>query len=615
MLFPVFNMLTGPATHGLKQTGGIFKFLKRATLLEERYPAYLSEVLHFLDFGLSPVMLDRWLPRDGSKALHDWMDEWFIEEELPVSRTALFADSGGFRLLFNTDMDIEHFGLRATPEGILSLQLRYGADLAASLDYPLPPNTPPREEQERARRSLNNALRMLSLLHDVPNLRRPFPYLAVHGQTPASIGSYVQRLLKRIHGAGIDDPFGLAIGSLVPRRSNYETIVALVHGAVEAVGGNPWFDPSTIPIHVFGVSGDMIPVLVYLGVDTFDSSSHVQSARALGYYDPDTWRPVVFHELTKIGCSCGACQEIERQGLRNLQRILRAQGFVPHHNKRTGEDLLKSEVYALIARHNLLLQVDELEETKRAIFDGNLIEHLVRAGSARQRTESMLTYLASVDEAVATRLVHMPATLFAAGNDARREEIGTYSLSHTSDDFNVENRDYKPQRGKDILILVPCSVEKPYSQSRSHRLLATALKSGLGADYRRVAKVSVSGLYGPVPEEFEELEEVRGYNYHLTSAAHDQIRMLTDRLVRFLQRHGEQFSLIVGYSSSKPYRKVMGGAFRLSGYGSLLPTRLTSRAVMDFGRRDNLEQLICLMNARLGSRKAQARGSLPRHGA
>ena len=28
VLFPVFNMLTGPATHGLKRTGGIFKFLK-----------------------------------------------------------------------------------------------------------------------------------------------------------------------------------------------------------------------------------------------------------------------------------------------------------------------------------------------------------------------------------------------------------------------------------------------------------------------------------------------------------------------------------------------------------------------------------------------------------
>src|SRR5688572_4711517 len=67
-LFPVFNMLTGPATHGLKQTGGIFKFLKRSVLLEQGYHCYLSEILHFSDFGISPSMLDKWLPVDGSKS-------------------------------------------------------------------------------------------------------------------------------------------------------------------------------------------------------------------------------------------------------------------------------------------------------------------------------------------------------------------------------------------------------------------------------------------------------------------------------------------------------------------------------------------------------------------
>jgi len=591
-LFPVFNMLTGPAKGGLGNTGGIFKFLKKWVLLEQRFPSYLSEVLHFTDFNLSPSMLDRWLPRDRSKTIHDWVNEWFLGEGVGPGRLTLFSDSGGFRLLFNSEMDVERFGVRPTPASILDLQLRYGADIVASLDYPLPPNTPPPEEVERSRRSLANALELLRLLEQVPETDVPFPYLAVHGQTTEGIRRYVQKLLRKLHSEGFTRPFGIAVGSLVPRRANYETIVALVHAALDELHKTERFDPGAIPVHVFGVTGDMIPVLSFLGVDSFDSSSHVQSARALGYYEPETWRPVPFRQLDDLPCDCAACAQMRVHGLADLKSIMDREGRVAHRSKRTREPLLKSQIYAWIAWHNLLLHSDEVETTRRAIFDGDLIEHVVRFGTARPRAQKLLSYLGNVDPQVQARLEHVPISLFQVSSPTDVSSIGAYSLAFTPDDFDVGTLGYRPAKRKEVLLLLPCSAEKPYSQSRSHQLVTGSLKKAFGKRTARIERVSVSGLYGPVPEEFEELDQVAGYNYYLTSSAHKQIALVTERLARFLQEHRGHFSMVVGYATSRAYRRVMQDAFAQAGTGTLLPRSPTSLSHTEFARTQNLSELV-----------------------
>ncbi len=70
------------------------------------------------------------------------------------------------------------------------------------------------------------------------------------------------------------------------------------------------FHPRRIPIHAFGITGDMIPVLTHLGVDTYDSSSYIKSASVLDYYDPTTWSPLDFRGLRSLPCACRACAGI-----------------------------------------------------------------------------------------------------------------------------------------------------------------------------------------------------------------------------------------------------------------------------------------------------------------
>src|SRR5262249_16656275 len=53
----------------------------------------------------------------------------------------------------------------------------------------------------------------------------------------------------------------------------------------------------------------------------------------------------------------------------------------------------------------------------------------------------------------------------------------------------------------DVLLLLPCSKDKPYKSARSHQAIRGAVPDP------RVHVVTISGLYGPVPEEWEERQE------------------------------------------------------------------------------------------------------------
>ena len=69
---------------------------------------------------------------------------------------------------------------------------------------------------------------------------------------------------------------------------------------------------------------------------------------------------------------------------------------------------------------------------------------------------------------------------------------------------------YSPPRGKDILLLLPCSYRKPYSESRTHRRILMELKKL--KIYPRIHQVMISNA-GLVPREFENYYPFNSYNW------------------------------------------------------------------------------------------------------
>ena len=208
ILYPVVSFLTGSTPRG----GGLWKYLLR-DFMKHDVPM-LSQVLHFLDFPLKGKHLKKW----RQKTLREW-----YQEVNGIYNAPLFLDSGGFKLLYKTGLDLKEFGIEKETEAddIFALQEDLGGEIIASLDYPLPPDLERSEAEKRMNLSLDNAFRVATLL--TGKARTPFLYVCCHGQSQSDIENYVRRVFDRL--LGVLPSFGLAVGSLVPLRGKQDAAV------------------------------------------------------------------------------------------------------------------------------------------------------------------------------------------------------------------------------------------------------------------------------------------------------------------------------------------------------------------------------------------------------
>lgn len=180
----------------------------------------------------------------------------------------VFIDSGGFAGLMEGAEIIEHeeYACIKTKEDdeihpldVLHFQERT-ADLGATLDFIIPPGLDEAEAKRRQELTIRNAL-----------------YARRHADTGkfmlyASLQCWDETSARYCANVYADAGFpGIAIGGMVPHAKN----PAYIKNTVRAVRE----EAPHCAIHVFGCgNADLIPQLIALGADSFDSSSYVRSA-------------------------------------------------------------------------------------------------------------------------------------------------------------------------------------------------------------------------------------------------------------------------------------------------------------------------------------------------
>ncbi|MBE1302425.1 MAG: tRNA-guanine transglycosylase [Alteromonadaceae bacterium] len=183
----------------------------------------------------------------------------------------LLVDSGGFAALFNNTKIRKHKGLGTliidsengreiiTPEKVIRFQEKV-ADVAFTLDFPIPPNTNLKEAKRRQELTIANALWALE--------NRKDKNMKLFGCIQAWDAVSGKNNALAYKDKGFD---GIAIGGLVPRVKNKELVRAIVTSIRDTV--------PDLPIHIFGIGKpETVKWLLELGANSFDSSSYVQSA-------------------------------------------------------------------------------------------------------------------------------------------------------------------------------------------------------------------------------------------------------------------------------------------------------------------------------------------------
>lgn len=254
-----------------------------------------------------------------------------IHAELKWDST-LMTDSGGYQVLIYGDVEVDN-------PTIVKYQKLIGTDIGVILDVPTGTKMSWEEAHRAVEETWRRALQALPLIMDSDVL----------WTLPIQGSPYMDLLLKSAVRAWRTPYHIFAFGSptVLLEKYDYSPLLEYVALAKRVL-------PPGRPLHVFGVGHPMIlPFLVALGADLFDSASYVLYAREGRYMLPEGTKRI--EELTYLPCNCPVCS---RYTVRELLEM-------------PAEERTK-----LIALHNLYMLKKELNVVKESIREGRLWELL-----------------------------------------------------------------------------------------------------------------------------------------------------------------------------------------------------------------------------------------------
>jgi tRNA-guanine family transglycosylase len=231
------------------------------------FPAYVPVTTFGGKYPLD-ALIQPYLPRLSQAVMVSY---YYAQQMKQRPRLPLMVDSGGFAMLFEGSELVDRDGLgvlqvqRAEtievlhPSDILDFQEKC-ADIAFTLDFPIPPGLELSESERRQRYTISNAVWALQ------NRRRKEMnlYACIQSWDAQSAAFCAKQLAKH--------PFdGFAIGGLVPRARDWELVSSIVEAVRQEIGDRP--------LHVFGLGKPTTTTKLFeMGVDSVDSSSYVKLA-------------------------------------------------------------------------------------------------------------------------------------------------------------------------------------------------------------------------------------------------------------------------------------------------------------------------------------------------
>jgi len=266
--------------HGQLQTPVLFPVSNIGKRSSDNTPEYTDSIP-----DLSTAMVNARAIRNRDPQWDRLLDDCTLRGEMGVSdETIVFADSGGF--------DFQRAEVDTTPAETLETQRQIEADIFGTVDVPLSRDNRQAENQRRISRSIDLALEA-SDRHDGDELL----FGSVHGYDPETVRNTIRHLERN------GDFDGYALGSLVPVRTDYEKVTKIILAARRATDKH---------LHVYGLGGVTYqPLLLYLGVDSFDSSAFIRSAGNRNYLIPGFGGEPMknIEELSHLPCACPVCSD------------------------------------------------------------------------------------------------------------------------------------------------------------------------------------------------------------------------------------------------------------------------------------------------------------------
>ncbi len=228
----------------------------------------------------------------------------------------------------------------------------------------------------------------------------------------------------------------------------------------------------------------LFPLYVYLGIDFFDSLYGQYMAQNNVFLDTDEMVEISDYERFISPCMCTACER--RSEFTNEKQWLK------EHNQKFTELMIRKIQYAIN-------QGTLRDLVKKYVLIDPASTALLRIADLDTDYDLLGKYTPSIKK---------NTLVLTSNSDYIRPEIKMFHK-------RVKERFTIPTWTKAVL-LIPCSARKPYSVSKSHRIMSSAVKNALRGKRHSLLELIITSPLGVVPRYLEKVYPAAMYDIPVT---------------------------------------------------------------------------------------------------
>jgi len=258
------------------------------------------------------------------------------------------------------------------------------------------------------------------------------------------------------------------------------------------------------------------PLIIYLGIDLIDSSYSLFLS-AENFYDTiDYLLPI--YKVKYLPCSCIACKG-------NLINVL--------------NDKNSPEKIDLLSLHNLITANNYVKKIKQYL---NYEDFRVFVEKSSFDDTNLISMLKILDKEYFD-VIKYETPISQKIKKVRSLGPSSYNRPDFQQFRERTLRNFEPEPWTTLIILLPCSAKKPYSDSKSHRKFYKVIRKF--PEFPTFQELILTSPLGCIPRQLENVYPVNSYDISVTGEwDNEEINITTEMLIKLIEKYDPNIPII-----------------------------------------------------------------------
>ncbi len=258
------------------------------------------------------------------------------------------------------------------------------------------------------------------------------------------------------------------------------------------------------------------PLLIYLGIDLIDSSYSLFLS-AENFYDTIEYLLPIY-KIKYLPCSCLACKG-------NLNEIL--------DNKYSAEKI------DLLSLHNLITANNYMKKIKQYL---NYEDFRVFVEKSSFDDTNLISMLKILDKEYYD-IIKYETPIKQKSKIIRCLGPSSYNRPDFQQFRERTINNFEPEPWTTLIILLPCSAKKPYSESKSHKKFYSIIRKF--PKFPTFQEIILTSPLGCIPRQLENIYPVNSYDISVTGEwDNEEIIITSEMLVKIIEKYDPNIPII-----------------------------------------------------------------------